>query len=88
MIFLNKTLKYLLLIGFSALGSINMLYAQCPMCKASIEASSGGQSALAEGLNNGILYMLALPYLMIMVVGFLWYRKSKKKEIAAAALDS
>jgi len=30
-----------------------------------------------KGLNTGILYMLAMPYLMVTVIGYIWYRNRK-----------
>ncbi|MFN0199946.1 MAG: hypothetical protein ACKVTZ_00410 [Bacteroidia bacterium] len=51
--------------------------AQCPMCKAVAEAGRREGSNKAAGLNNGILYLLVLPYLAITIIGFLWYRKAK-----------
>lgn len=50
--------------------------AQCAMCKAVVE--SGGEE-MAEGLNNGIIYLMAFPYLLVGVAGFFLYRKMKKK---------
>jgi hypothetical protein len=26
-----------------------------------------------SGLNTGILYMLAMPYLLVVTIGFVWY---------------
>lgn len=65
------------------------LVAQCPMCKAAVEsAGDGGPSPMAKGLNNGILYLFVLPYLMVGLVGFLLYRgyqnRKKQKEEAQA----
>ncbi len=54
--------------------------AQCPMCKAAVESSiSNGQSNAGKGLNNGILYLLAAPYLVVGALGFLWYKKYRVK---------
>ncbi len=54
--------------------------AQCPMCKAAVESSiKGGQSNAGKGLNNGILYLLAAPYLLVGALGVLWYRNYRKK---------
>ena len=39
------------------------LEAQCAMCRAVLE-SEDGQST-AEGINNGILYLMVVPYLLI-----------------------
>jgi hypothetical protein len=35
-----------------------------------------------KGLNNGILYMLSLPYLLVAALGIIWYRNKKKSESA------
>ena len=32
-----------------------------------------------KGLNKGILYMLAMPYVLVGTIGVLWYRNRKKK---------
>ncbi|HRK27047.1 MAG TPA: hypothetical protein PK239_07120 [Chitinophagales bacterium] len=59
--------------------------AQCPMCKAAAESNlkEGGKHAL--GLNAGILYLFAAPYLIVATLGFIWWRnqmKVKKEEEA------
>ncbi len=55
--------------------------AQCAMCRATIESSlSSGESTIGAGLNKGILFLLAMPYLSISIVGYLWYRSSKKNQ--------
>lgn len=54
--------------------------AQCPMCKAAVESSiKSGQSNAGKGLNNGILYLLAAPYLFVGALGYLWYRNYRNK---------
>jgi hypothetical protein len=55
--------------------------AQCAMCRASVENNvSNGDTSIGAGLNNGILYLVVMPYLMAGIIGFLWYRSSKKKK--------
>lgn len=51
--------------------------AQCAMCKASIE-SSDKMKAYTEGINKGILYMAAVPYIMIGSIAYIWYRSYRK----------
>ena len=46
--------------------------AQCAMCKASVESSQGQKNSVANNLNSGILYLMAMPYLLI---GFI-FRKN------------
>ena len=56
-------------------------YAQCAMCRASVENNvSNGETTIGAGLNNGILYLFVMPYLMAAVIGFFWYRTAKKKK--------
>ena len=53
--------------------------AQCAMCKATVETNAEGGGVEAEGLNAGIVYLMAMPYVMMGTVGFFWYRSTKKK---------
>ena len=55
--------------------------AQCAMCRASVENNvSNGETTIGAGLNNGILYLFVMPYLMAAIIGFLWYRAAKKRK--------
>ena len=66
---------------------LNIFYssAQCAMCRATVENNvSNGEAGIANGLNIGILYLFATPYLVVAVLGFLWYKKSKKKKLSKA----
>lgn len=51
--------------------------AQCAMCKAVAETSQNGGSSAAAGLNSGILYLMAIPYLLLGAVGYALYRYKK-----------
>jgi hypothetical protein len=46
------------------------------MCRAVLE-SEEGQSA-AEGINDGIVYLMAIPYILVGGLGYLIYRKYSK----------
>ena len=54
------------------------LISQCPMCKMSAETNLENGGSEGKGLNQGILYMLSLPYLLVASLGFLWYRNRRK----------
>lgn len=43
----------------------NITEAQCAMCKASVESSQGQKNSVAGGINQGILYLMAVPYLLL-----------------------
>ena len=54
---------------------------QCAMCRAVLESEDGG--AAAKGINNGIVYLMLFPYLLVGGVGYVIYKmrqKDKKKE--------
>ena len=51
----------------------------CPMCKTSLEEARKNGSQVGETLNNGILDLLALPYIVASVFGVIWYRNYKAK---------
>ncbi len=51
---------------------------QCAMCKAVVES---GDAEMAEGLNSGIIYLMAFPYLLVGVAGYLLFRYWKKNKI-------
>jgi prolipoprotein diacylglyceryltransferase len=59
-------------------------YSQCSMCRAVAESGSRDDSKqVARGLNNGILYLLSMPYILGGVAYFIW-RKNRKKPLVAA----
>jgi preprotein translocase subunit SecY len=72
--------KIIVLFALSFLFSLGAS-AQCAMCRASVENNvSNGDTSIGAGLNNGILYLVVMPYLMAGIIGYLWYRASKKKK--------
>ena len=63
-------------------------YAQCSMCTLNADNSVQNGNTEGKGLNNGILYLLAAPYLAIAGVGFLWYKKYRRKNVTMNIKDS
>ena len=51
--------------------------AQCAMCRASLE--SEGNAVKAEAVNDGIVYLMAIPYILVGAVGYYVYRTRIKK---------
>lgn len=49
---------------------------QCVMCKAVAE-DSAAEGAVGRGINQGILYIMAVPYILLGVLGYLVYKKWK-----------
>lgn len=65
-------IKSLLFFGFFLI-SFSELSAQCAMCRAVLE--SGTDTSAAEGINNGIVYLMAIPYILVGVVFYAVYKK-------------
>jgi len=64
-------------------------FAQCAMCRGSVESSMGnGRNNVGVGLNTGIVYLFVMPYLIVVVMGYLWYRNSKKNQQERAFVNS
>ena len=49
--------------------------AQCAMCRAALESES--DNSQAEGINNGIVYLMAIPYVLVGGLFYLIYRRLK-----------
>lgn len=62
------------------LGSSYKAAGQCAMCKANIEAGQKSGAKVGLGLNTGILYLLAAPYLLIGSLGVYWYVNYKNNK--------
>jgi len=52
-----------------------MTNAQCAMCKAVVE---GGEENIAQGVNNGITYLMIFPYVLVGLLVFMLYRYRQK----------
>jgi hypothetical protein len=46
--------------------------AQCAMCRAALESS--GNAVKAEAVNDGIVFLMAIPYIIVAGIGFVVYK--------------
>jgi hypothetical protein len=79
----NKFIKFFSI--FALLFTLNFstvpeVQAQCPMCRMSAESNLENGGTEGKGLNSGILYLLATPYLVVGVIGYLWWRNRRRQE--------
>ncbi|HAL81416.1 MAG TPA: hypothetical protein DCO83_03600 [Mucilaginibacter sp.] len=67
--------------------SVKPAKAQCAQCAATVESNvkSGGKAA--NGLNKGILFLLAAPYLAVAAGGVIWYKKYRRKNVGIDMRD-
>lgn len=55
-------------------------FSQCAMCKASVESNiENDQKAVGKGLNDGIIYLMSIPYLVLGGIGYMVYKNWKSK---------
>lgn len=77
-------MKKILIFSFLMMCDLMISNAQCAMCRSTLENNySNGNPGLAAGINTGILYLLAMPYLAIMILAYFWYKTSRnaRKEL-------
>ncbi len=75
-----KIALFLIVFGSIVL-SIKPVKAQCAQCAATIESNAKSGDKTANGLNKGILFLLAAPYLAVAAVGLVWYKKYRRKNV-------
>lgn len=73
----RENLKYAGLILLILLFVPELAEAQCSMCRAVLESEA--DQSTAKGINDGIIYLMIFPYLLIGGVGYFIYRSRKNK---------
>lgn len=74
------SLKKIILVVFLAVVSISVS-AQCAMCKAVVEGDLASGGTAAKGINDGIIYLMTIPYILIGTVGYFIYRHYRKNKL-------
>ena len=69
-----KLLKVISVLCFVALCGIQVVWAQCSTCKGQLE---NADPQVAVAVNQGILYLLALPFILAATIGIIWYKKQQ-----------
>ncbi|MCB0409021.1 MAG: hypothetical protein KDD29_02310 [Flavobacteriales bacterium] len=74
-----KPIFFFILVFISIYG-----FGQCAMCKAVVESEMESGGALAKGINNGIIYLMFIPYILIGGVGYFIYRHYQKNKTSSS----
>ena len=75
---MNKFIRYIGGFLICIFISLQNVLAQCAMCRATVENNISEGGNIGSGLNAGILYLAAMPYLIFIVIVYLWYKNSRK----------
>ncbi|WP_158961500.1 hypothetical protein [Myroides fluvii] len=70
--------KFYFLVAFFILTASQSALAQCAMCRAVLETEEGGVKA--EAVNDGIVYLMIFPYLLVGFALYFSYKVYKKKK--------
>lgn len=71
---IKRNISFLLFTFYFSLES----KAQCAMCRAVLESEEG--QSTAEGVNDGIMFLMSIPYLLVAGISFLIYWKFFRKK--------
>lgn len=74
---MSVKMKYPLTIVLTLVFS-TVTQAQCAMCRAALESGDG--NVKGEAVNDGIVYLMVFPYLLVGLVGYAVYRLYKKNK--------
>ena len=53
------------------------LFSQCAMCKAAVESNLDSGGLKGAGLNDGILFLMSMPYLAMLIFAIAFYYNKK-----------
>ena len=74
---MKKSLFVFSIFALLVLSSYNS-FSQCAMCRRVAESGHSNDKSAASGLNKGILYLLAIPYVLGGVGAIVWFKNRKK----------
>lgn len=52
--------------------------AQCAMCKSVVESNLENGDSIGRGLNDGILYLMGMPYVALAIIALLLSRHNRR----------
>ncbi len=53
--------------------------AQCAMCRAALGGDANKEQA--QAVNDGIVYLMVVPYLLVAAIGYAIYKMRKRKKL-------
>lgn len=80
MLYLCMAMKKIIFILFFFLATVSFTQyanAQCSLCTKT--AQQLGEKP-AQGLNSGILYLMFMPFIIVGIIGYRWWKNNKEFE--------
>ncbi|HEY0297579.1 MAG TPA: hypothetical protein VGB84_00015 [Arachidicoccus sp.] len=69
-----KKLQYIFAVVFVFFMGISPSMAQCALCTKTAQQLGDGP---AQGLNQGILYLMFIPLALLFFIGYRWYKRER-----------
>jgi hypothetical protein len=73
---MKKALFFVVLSLFATIDA----FSQCAMCKSVVESNIEGGSSIGAGINDGILYLMVMPYIALAIVALVWSKYNKRQK--------
>jgi len=74
-------LLVILFVLATSISSVQTVKAQCAVCSTNIETNAKNGGTQGNGLNKGIMYLLGAPYIAVAIIGLIWYKKYRRKNV-------
>lgn len=85
---MSRFSKIVLIVAVLVMATSLDAEAQCAMCRRIAESNlNDTTAAVTKNLNPAILYLMALPYLVLGFLGWMFYRNMKAKKAEEQALQ-
>lgn len=78
----KKIISYCILFVLLFISNVNV-FAQCAMCKTSVESDLNNGGSIGKELNTGILYLMTLPYIILMLGAYFFFKKQIDAKVRA-----
>ncbi|UPT67215.1 MAG: hypothetical protein M0D57_00495 [Sphingobacteriales bacterium JAD_PAG50586_3] len=86
---MNRIVKIALLVVVLVVFSSVDADAQCAMCRRIVESNiTDGTAAVGKNLNGAILYLMAIPYVILASLAYIFYRNIRAKRQEEQAMGA
>ena len=78
----KKVIAYSILFAMLLVSNVSAI-AQCAMCKSTVESNLNEGGSIGKDLNTGILYLMAIPYIIISLGAYFFFKKQIDAKVIA-----
>lgn len=79
---MKKVIYFILFVLMLSASNAPVASAQCAMCTINAEQGAKNGNTQTKGINNGVIYLMVMPYIMVAALGILWYKRYRNRSRA------